>query len=67
MLQSSQIAPPDLVNVQNDISLIAISRKNAIVSYRVSCKDPLDLECVSKIIDIHYNNGVTAYNETANY
>ena len=65
VLQSSGIAiPADLDNVQKDISSIALSRKNAIVSYRVACGDPL---CESKLIDIHYNNGVTAYNETANY
>ena len=67
MLQSSQIAPASLTDVQNDISSIAMSRKNAIVSYKVSCQEPLDPYCVSKIIDIHYNNGVTVYNETANY
>ena len=65
VLQSSGIAiPADLDNVQKDISSIALSRKNAIVSFRVACGDPL---CESKLIDIHYNNGVTAYNETANY
>ena len=66
-LQTSQIAPANLVNVHDDISLIAMSRKNAIVSYRVSCQEALDPMCVSKVIEIHYNNGVTAYNETANY
>ena len=65
VLQSSGIAiPADLDNVKKDISSIALSRKNAIVSFRVACGDPL---CESKLIDIHYNNGVTAYNETANY
>ena len=64
VLQSSGIAPANLTKVQMDISLIAMSRKNAIVSFRVACGDPL---CESKLIDIHYNNGVTAYNETANY
>ena len=65
VLQSSGITiPADLDNVKKDISSIALSRKNAIVSFRVACGDPL---CESKLIDIHYNNGVTAYNETANY
>ena len=65
VFQSSGIAiPADLDNVKKDISSIALSRKNAIVSFRVACGDPL---CESKLIDIHYNNGVTAYNETANY
>ena len=65
VLQSSGIAiPADFDNVKKDISSIALSRKNAIVSFRVACGDPL---CESKLIDIHYNNGVTVYNETANY
>jgi len=66
-LQSSQITPLSLTDVHDDIISIAMSRKNAIVSYRVKCQELLDPNCVSKIIDIHYNNGVTAYNETANY
>jgi hypothetical protein len=57
---------PVLEIVKMDISSIALSRKNAIVSYMVACGDPPP-PCDSKIITIHYNNGVTAYNETANY
>ena len=66
VLQSSGIAiPADFDNVQKDISSIALSRKNAIVSFRVSDAPPGS--AYTKIIDIHYNNGVTAYNETTNY
>lgn len=70
ILISSKLGPdgtPALERVKIDISSIALSRKNAIVSYRVGCQEPLDPNCVLKTIDIHYNNGVTAYNETASY
>jgi len=36
-LQSSQITPLSLTDVHDDIISIAMSRKNAIVSYRVKC------------------------------
>jgi hypothetical protein len=66
VLQSSKITVlADFDNVQKDISSIAVSRKNAIVSFRVTQAPPGST--YTKIIDIHYNNGVTAYNETANY
>jgi hypothetical protein len=65
VLQSSTAAPADLDNIQKDISSIALSRKNAIVSFRVTDASPGST--YTKIIDIHYNNGVTAYNETTNY
>jgi hypothetical protein len=53
-----------LEKVKLDISSIALSRKNAIVSYKVAWGDAQNK---TKLIDIHYNNGVTAYDETANY
>jgi hypothetical protein len=64
VLFGSGLSSDNLTLIQKDISLITLSRKNAIVSFRVTCKD---LGCESKIIDIHYNNGVTAYNETTLY
>jgi hypothetical protein len=65
-LSSSGISDaPDFPDVRNDISSIALARKNAIVSFRVT-QAPSG-STYAKIIDIHYNNGVTAYNETANY
>ena len=39
--------------MQSDITNISLSRKGAIVSYTINDH-----------IDIHYNNGVTQYNET---
>lgn len=62
VLQSSGISTSDLPDVQKDISSIALFRKNAVVSFRVA-DAPLG-STYTKIIDIHYNNGVTAYNET---
>ena len=52
-------------DVCKDISTIALSRKNAVVSFGVTDAPPGST--YTKIIDIHYNNGVTVYNETANY
>jgi len=66
VLQSSGIAiPADFDNVKKDISLIAMSRKNAVVSFGVTDAPPGSP--YTKIIDIHFNNGVTVYNETTNY
>ncbi|MCX6686001.1 MAG: hypothetical protein NTV10_05080 [Methanoregula sp.] len=66
VLQSSKITvAADFDDVKKDISSIALSRKNAIVSFRVTQAPPGST--YTKIIDIHYNNGVTAYNETTNY
>jgi hypothetical protein len=62
VLQSSGISTSDLPDVQKDISSIALFRKNAVVSFRVA-DAPLG-STYTKIIDIHYNNGVTTYNET---
>jgi len=49
---------PDHAAVQNDITVLALSRQNAIVTFSASSVGPYTL------ISIHYNNGVTAYNET---
>jgi len=40
--------------VQRDITVLSMNRKSSIVSYNNT----------TTTIDIHYNNGVTAYNET---
>jgi hypothetical protein len=53
---------PVLERVKMDISSIALARKNAVVSFRVANAPPGST--YTKNIDIHYNNGVTAYNET---
>jgi hypothetical protein len=48
--------------ISNDIREIALARKGAVVTYAVTPPNPpADLHTY---ITIHYNNGVTAYNET---
>ena len=50
-------------DVQQDIIKIALERKNAVVSFSVD--DPQDiLGHEMRPVTIHYNNGVTVYNET---
>jgi len=49
------------VLVQNDIENIALMRKNAIVNYTVTWPTQPGTQTS---INLHYNNGVTAYNET---
>jgi hypothetical protein len=53
---------PDKIEgfLKNDIQNITLMRKNAIVDYTVSWPGSQ----ADTIIDIHYNNGVTSYNET---
>jgi hypothetical protein len=43
--------------VQRDISVLSIGRKNAIVDYTIDTTNP------ETNVKIHYNNGVTSYNE----
>jgi hypothetical protein len=59
--QMMNLPDADRKLVQNDIRVLSMSRQNAIVN--------LPLPSPTMIggytyIDIHYNNGVTAYNET---
>jgi hypothetical protein len=65
VLSASGLSSDNLIMVQKDISSIALSRKSAIVSFRVAPAQPGSP--YAKTIDIHYNNGVTAYNETTLY
>jgi len=65
ILQSSKLPDSDFIYVHDDIISIAMARKNAVVSFGRTDAPPGS--AYTKIIDIHYNNGVTAYNETANY
>ena len=65
VLKCSDLLPADMAEVQNDTKSIAMDRKNAVVSFRISDAPPGST--FKKIYEIHYNNGVTAYNETATY
>lgn len=48
-------------NVQNDIRTLSLSRQNSVVEF--TSRPPLGSD-THTYIEIHYNNGVTAYNET---
>ena len=53
------------LDVQKDIIAISLERKNAVVSFTV---DPEKTEISGhqyRKVEIHYNNGVTDYDETA--
>jgi len=65
VLSASALSGNNLTLVTNDISSLSLSRKNAIVSFRVSAAPPGSP--YTKTIEIHYNNGVTAYNETTSH
>ncbi|MGD0079435.1 MAG: hypothetical protein ABSB80_02155 [Methanoregula sp.] len=52
-------SPPGVSqSIQTDIRTISLARKGAVVNYSSSLNNPYT------IIQIHYNNGVTVYNET---
>jgi hypothetical protein len=65
VLFASWLSSDNITLVSNDISSLALARKNAVVSFRVATAP--EGSPYAKMIDIHYNNGVTAYNETTNY
>lgn len=50
-------------NVRDDIIAISLDRKNAVVDFTV--KEPVDISGQRAYpVKIHYNNGVTVYDET---
>jgi hypothetical protein len=52
---------PDPGIVKSDIRILSLKRKNAIVEYSIiPANPPVD---VHNYANIHYNNGVTEYNE----
>lgn len=61
ILLSAGLSDADKNNVQKDILMLSFSRKNAIVSYSIVPKTDYSF------IQIHYNNGVTVYDETTTY
>ncbi|MDD1702143.1 MAG: hypothetical protein LUQ31_04100 [Methanoregula sp.] len=58
IIQSAAL--PDQDVVRGDISAIALSRKGAVVNYTVTGSSGSDTHTY---IEIHFNNGVTEYNE----
>ena len=55
--ESVRIPYPENVTVYNDITLLSMNRKSAVVDYRNFTLDN------TTYIQIHYNNEVTEYNE----
>ncbi|MFZ0004946.1 MAG: hypothetical protein WCC86_03715 [Methanoregula sp.] len=51
------ISESQYATIQNDIQTLSLSEKKAVVQYQIINSNPLWLS-------IHYNNGVTSYNET---
>ena len=63
---STTLAPGQCADIQKDIVAISLERKNAVVSF--SAGDPQDVSGRwLHPVEIHYNNGVTVYNETVYY
>ncbi|MBP7411812.1 hypothetical protein [Methanoculleus sp. 10] len=52
--------------VREDIIAISLERKNAVVSFTVNQKMDVSGHWLHPV-EIHYNNGVTVYNETVYY
>ncbi|MDP3563977.1 MAG: hypothetical protein Q8R70_05760 [Methanoregula sp.] len=55
VIQSAGVSNGDIV--RNDISILSLTRKNAVVNYSTFH------DINHTFIDMHYNNGVTEYNE----
>jgi hypothetical protein len=49
--------------MRGDLYSLSMYKKNAVTSFKIACWRE-DTDCKQKLINIHYNNGVTAYNET---
>jgi hypothetical protein len=60
IIQSSSL--PTDADFQTDLQSIALSRKGAVVNFSVIAPNPP--ADTHTYIDIHYNNGVTSYDET---
>jgi hypothetical protein len=54
---TGQITGGQYATIQNDIQTLSLSEKKAVVQYQIINTNPVWLS-------IHYNNGVTSYNET---
>jgi len=59
IIQSASFSSTDIDKIQDDIIAISMSRKNAVVDYSIPTPCIADYSCMR----IHYNNGVTEYNE----
>jgi hypothetical protein len=59
IIQSVSFSSTDLILIHRDIEAISMSRKSAIVNWTTASSCVADYSCMQ----IHYNNGVTEYNE----
>jgi predicted RecA/RadA family phage recombinase len=53
-------------NIENDIVMISLERKNAVVYFENETPRDVSGHWLHPV-EIHYNNGVTVYNETVYY
>lgn len=63
VIQSMFMETADKTTVQNEINILSMSRQNAVVDFSYS----VDPSGNYTHYNIHYNNGVSAYNETWTY
>ena len=56
IISSVNVTNPDIV--RSDITVISLNRKNAVVNFT-----PPQMKDNHTVINIHYNNGVTEFNE----
>jgi len=56
IISSVNVTNPDIV--RSDITVISLNRKNAVVNFT-----PPQIKDNHTVINIHYNNGVTEFNE----
>jgi predicted RecA/RadA family phage recombinase len=56
----------DSKGVRDDIAMISLERKNAVVNFAVHPEVDISGKMLHPV-DIHYNNGVTEYDETVYY
>ncbi|HNQ32699.1 MAG TPA: hypothetical protein PLI54_08220 [Methanoculleus sp.] len=58
--------PIERVDIEKDIITISLERKNAVVQFGNGTPQDVSGRWL-RPVDIHYNNGVTVYNETVYY
>ena len=58
--------PIERVDIEKDIIAISLERKNAVVQFGNGTPQDVSGRWL-RPVDIHYNNGVTVYNETVYY
>jgi secreted trypsin-like serine protease len=62
IINSYYLPASEVTNMQNDITVLALNRQDAVVGF--SNSSVVTGSGTYMDVQIHYNNGVTAYNET---